>query len=294
MAASDWNTDIILGQDVVVNGISTLGKIKIDNRSTKSPMLASNLQGGADRPEGIRELQGYYWAWGDTPPVFPNDLFDLRFTLDGNTAVEVVNGSVAGIGVRCRAIEIFAEPFDPKQDNMVYYLVHFGGAGNDFSTSATVPTDTSAPVKYSTRGLGLQLDDATVCYIAGMHLKIQALAEPDWSSCLNGIAYFPAGPIDWSFNFAQRVKAWPQPATPGSLVYPDLDGVKKIYMATQTNADLSFKAGWTLEYGKLGRKSGEFDHKSRTPMTVEYLMEKSSLAADLGSIVDPAGVTQWP
>ncbi len=61
---------IITGKNVVVNGVSTLGLVKIDNRASKAVVQASNLSGGADRPDGIRELNGYYWAWGDTPPVF--------------------------------------------------------------------------------------------------------------------------------------------------------------------------------------------------------------------------------
>ena len=298
-------------------------------------MQASNLRGGVDRTNGIRELTGYFYAYGDTPPVFPNDLFDLQFTLDGVGGVQVAD---SGGGVRCRAIEIIVEPYDPEKKNLVQYIVYFGGAGNDFTTWSP-STNNAWPIYYPTKGLGLQLaywDGSqlqwdTLCYVAGMKLRIEALADADYSSCLNGIAYFPPGDIDWSLTVSQRTNLWPLPVSPnvsppmlaysgghqappsipnanpgsvnatgaGDLVWPDLDAIVGVRMNTQLNSDTTVKAFWQLLYAMCDRKGGTFDHKTKLPLTVEYLLEKctsmpSKASWDVGSITTPGSVTKWP
>jgi hypothetical protein len=295
---------VILGKSIVVNGVSTNGRIKIDNRSSKDYIAASNLYGGVDRAYGIRELSGYIWGYGDLPPVFPNQSFDLQFTLDGSKAVAV--GTGGNDGVRCLGIEIFANPYEQNKENAVYYIVHFGGMGTDFS-DASVPTDVTQPRIYSTKSLGVKfgywnktthaLVYTEPCYFAGMHLKIVAYADPDWSSCMNGIAYYPAGQLDWSLELTKRTSVWPidtnpavvppmltgQPASTPSVVnadgdypFPDLDSVLAIQMATRTNADLSFNSYWQLLYGMLSAKSGDFNQKTTKPLTVDYTFEKST------------------
>ena len=265
------DTELILGKDVVVNGVSTLGHVKIDNSSEKGRMQASNLGGGVDRPDGIRMLKGYYYAYGDTPPVFVNDLFNLTFTLNGLTGTQ-------NTSVRCLGLEIFANAYEPGKDNLVFYVVHFGGAGVDFTTGSAAG-DNTAPSILNTKGLGLNLSGAVLPYIAGMHLKIEALADPDWNSSLNGIAFYPRGDIDWMLDWTQRVNEF-------SLT-PDLDSIHAVTM--QTNG----LVGWHLEYGKLGKRGGTFDHKTKLPLTMDYILEKCSNGADLGSITDPSGATKW-
>lgn len=343
--------EIIIAKSVVVNftaaggtatAFSTNGRLKIDNRSSKDYIAASNLQGGVDRPLGIRELNGYAWDYGDVPPinsntslpVKPNDLIDIAFTLDGATAVQVAS---SGTGVRVRALEVFVNPYTEGKENVVYYIVHIGGAGTDFSATASIPTDSTTPRIYSTKSLGVQfaywvptghtyngttgpaLTWTQQCHYAGMHLKIQAIADPDWSSCLNGIAYYPAGLIDASIELGKRIQTWPidtnpanvppmltgQPvATPGSvnssgdLAFPDLDSIVGIRMVTQVNSDLSPNSYWELLYGMLGQKSGEFNQKSTKPISVEYVFEKcGSMASrsantgyDVGHIVYKTGI----
>lgn len=276
------DTDIILGRNVVVNNVSTLGGLRLDNRSEKSPVHASNLSGGVDRVCGIRKLQGYYWAYGDTPPVFPNDLFSLSFTLNGAADTWAQNTSV-----RCRGIEVIADAYDERQENAVYYIVHFGGAGVDFTTgSGAAPTDSTQPAKYCTKGLGLKLDGVLQEYIAGMHLRVVAIADEDTNSTLNGIAFYPAGDIDWTFEYTQRVKQWP--------VTPALDSVVTIQMATQLTAGLAFLRYWELAFGQLASKESQFDRKTRKPLSVQRTYEKCTSGSDIGHIIDPAGTTQWP
>jgi hypothetical protein len=321
---------IITGKNVVVayntgsgyTGVSTGAKIMIDNRSSKSPLMASNLSGGADRPQGIRELNGYFYAYGDLPPVWPNQLFDLSFTMDGVGAVQIASTSPAGAGVRCRGFELVVEPYTEQKKNAVYYVVHFGGAANDFSVGS-VPSDSSAPKIYCTKSLGLSLSYwnpsthalvwSSPCYVAGMQLKVMSLADPDWPSCVKGIAYHPSGTTDWSLKLGQRQNLWPLPVSPnpganpmltsqpapsvpdtkpgsvnssGDLAWPDLDSVNGVRISTQLNNDLSTLARWELLYGMLGQKQGLFDHESLKALTVDYLMEKCgsppSRSADTG------------
>ena len=340
------------------NPLSTTGRLKIDNRCSQDRTGASNLKGGFDRPNGIRELAGYAWAWGDLSPVFPNDLFDLSFTLDGLNAVQIASGDSSYSGVRCRGLDIIVEPYEKNKKNLVYYIINIGGAGNDFSAADAVPSDTSTPQLLSTKSLGVQfgywsptahaLVWSEPCYFTHMRLSIEAVADADWSSCLNGIAYFPAGTIDWKLQLGQRTNRWPIPVSPnaglpymlangalpgytlsqpppsvaitnaagvtttgpgslnssGDLAYPDLDSVVGIRMATQVNADLSFKAYWQLLYGMLDAKSGEFDHDNPDPLQVAYVYEKcgspsartNDTGYDAGSIsYVNGGTTQfWP
>ena len=319
--------------------LSTTGKIKVDNRSSKDRTGASNLSGGFDRPDGIRELAGYMWAWGDCPPIFTNDLFDVVFTMDGVRAVQIVGSG--NTGVRCRGIEVVVEPYSKGKKNLVYYIVNTGGAGNDFTDAGLVTgiaslPDTTAPTFLNTKSLGVQfaywnpsthaLVWSKPCYHTHMRLTIDAAADADWSSCLNGIAYFPEGTIDWRLQLGQRTNRWPIPVSPnaglpymltsqpapsdpstnpgsmntsGDLVYPDLDSVVGVRMATQVNSDLSFNSYWQLLYGKLAAKIGEFDHDSLDPMEVAYVFEKcgsppsktADTGYDVGSIAYVTGQT---
>lgn len=298
--------------------LSTTVKVKIDNRSSKEGTSASNLSGGVDRPMGVRELAGYMWAWGDKPPIFVNDLFDLIFTMDGVYAVQIVGAG--NTGVRCRGIEVIVEPYDKQKKNFVYYLVHIGGAGSDFSDAGLVSgladlPDTTQPTLLNVKSLGVQfaywvptgqtlngtvgpaLTWSPLCYYAGMKLSISALADPTWASCLNGIAYFPPGTIDWKLELGQFLERWPIPkavnsgvpymlpgepgATPGTYningdaVYPDLDAVVGIRMVTRVNSNLTANSYWQLLYGTLSEKAADLDHDSSQSMQVRYVFEKA-------------------
>lgn len=316
--------------------VSTTGKIKFVNVAGKDGTAASNLSGGVDRPMGVRDITGsYLYAWGDCPPMFPNDLFDLSFTMDGATAVQIAGAG--NTGVRCRGIEVVVEPYDKKKKNLVYYIAHLAGAGDDVSATGTVPSDTTDPTLLSVKSLGVQLAYwnptthalvwSTVCYFAGMRLLIQALANPAWPSCLNGIAYTPAGNIDWRLELGECLDEWPIPRTPnsglpymltsepastpgalnasGDLVYPDLDCVVGARMITRVNAALTPVAYWQLLYGTMSEKSGEFDHDSRDPMIVNFVFEKcgsmlsrtGDTGYDVGSIAyvnNGVTTTFWP
>ena len=334
---------ILTGKNVVaafntgggVAPVSTLGRLKIDNRASQDFIAPSNMGGGVDRPDGIRELNGYFVAYGDAPPVttltgtnsgtgtggtrplFVNDLCDLIYTIDGLTGVQVVGSG--NTGVRLRALEVFVEPYTKEKTNLVYYNLSFGGAGNDFSLASSAPTDTSSPIELSTKSLGMQFawwNIATVltppathqliwsplCYFAGMRLKIVAYADMDYSSCLNGIGYYPAGNIDFTLELGERLNRWPIPVSPnagapymipgqpttspfsgpgtrnagGDLVYPDLDSVVGCRMITRVNSDLSPNSYWELLYCMLDSKGGEFDRRTREFMTVNFLFERCS------------------
>ena len=289
--------------------ISTLGKIKYDNRAEHKIQQASNLGGGVARPKGIRMLNGYFYAWGDTPPCFPNDLIGVNFTLDG---VHCATNPC----LRCTAIEIMVEPYSEDKKNKVYYVVYFTGAGFDFAEFTAVGNDpildTTQPIELSTKSLGLGIGGVgsftagtgggiggawagtVVPYVESMKLRVEALATPDWNSSLNGIAFTPRGDIDWHLKLVQRVNRW---STPADTLIGDLDGVQALLMATRLNANLSFNTGWALEWGDLTSKAGDFDHASTKILTAEYEFEKniyqSGGATKLGSITDPAGVTRW-
>ena len=359
-------SEIITGKDLTATfnpgggslAFSTLGRVKIDNRSVKTPIAASNLKGGLDRSQGVRELAGYIWDYGDAPPlytptsdnnaikygssrpIFPNDLLDLAFTIDKAKAVQIAS---SGTGVRFRGLEVVVSPAVDGEESNVFYILHIGGAGTDFTATATIPNDGTAPVILPVKSLGVKLAYynasthslvwSPVCYFAGMHLKITADSDPDSSSCLNGVSYHPAGNIDWSLMLGKRVSQWPIPTSPaavppmltgqaapsvpntnpgsansaGDLVYPDLDSVVGIQMATRLNADLTFNSYWQMLYGILGQKSGEFRSKSTKAQVVEYTFDKcSSMASrtgdtgwDAGSVVysynnGAATYTLWP
>lgn len=294
---------------------STLGRIKFDNRAEHSPQMASNLAGGVARPPGTRFLKGYFWAYGDTPPLWPNDLFGCNFTLDGVTGHSVCNPCL-----RCTAIEVVVEPYSEENRNKCFYICHFAGAGFDFTAfteSGNDPQhDTTQPQEFPTKSLGLGIGGRGSISVAGgltvmagtngqagsgvvlpfvesMRLRIEALATQAWPSNVNGIAFTPRGTIDWTLKVVQCVNQWSLPSDP---LIGDLDATQALLMATRLNNNLSFQAGWGLEYGDLTQKSGEYDHGTKI-LTTEYTFEKNILQTGgstyLGSITDPVGVTHW-
>jgi len=295
--------------------LGTLSRLKFDNRTEHSIQQASNLGGGVARPPaGIRMLKGYLWAWGDTTPLWPNDLFGCNFTLDG-----VAGHSVTNPCLRCTAVEVIADAYDEQKKNKVFYVCHFAGAGFDFApfteSGSDPQVDTSQPAEYSTKGLGIGLGPQgsisvvggktvmawsggsagrVIPFVESMHFTARALADPDWNSSLQGIAFTARGDIDWELQVRQRINQW---STPYDPVIGDLDSVQSLLMATRLNSDLSFATGWGLEGAHLGAKVGEYDHGTKI-LTTDYTFEKTIIPNGsggflIGSVTDPTGTTRF-
>ena len=175
--------------------------------------------------------------------------------------------------------EVIYTDYEENKDNLVYYVVHFGGAGTDFTTGSPV-SDNSSPIKICTKGLSCVFGtDPPLPYVAGMHLKVEALADPDWNSSLNGIAFYPQGDIDWTFDYSQRVNQF--------ALTPDLESLHQITMQTSG-------AGWLFSWNKLLRRGKTWDRKTRKALTNDFQYGRCGYSdGSLGGIYDPAGAPKW-
>lgn len=271
----------ITGKNVVANGFPTLGHIKLDRGCTARPVFASNTQGGADRASGNLYIRGYYYAWGGYPPagVFPGETFALTFTINGT---EVASATA----VMCTGLEVFAPTYDPSQRNRCYYVVHFGPAGYDLVLTGAVPTDTASPMFYNVKGLAATLDTVAQDGTQDMHLQIRNLAQESIDSSYNGIWYVPAGNIDWTFRYKRAI------ASLASL--PAVNSIVTAGMEIQNSSGTTPALAWALAYGRVITSEGTYDRADEKTMTSEVVIEKCENGTDVGSIIDPLGVTQWP
>jgi hypothetical protein len=278
-------TPYVTGKDVCVNGVNTLGHIMLQRTSHANAIYDSSGRGGADRMAGNIDFQGYYWAWGHTPPVLPNDLFDLEFTLTGTDTT----GS-SGAYVRCTGMDIFVPTFDPKGENAVYYALYFAAAGNDLVNTGATVTAPTVLTKYPVAGLACTLTPFTTVPpedgIEAMQFSMhQQGGAPDINSSTNGVFFRSKRNLDWEFTYRKAVNALSK--------VPALNSVQAIKMFVTSTLY------WAANYGIVTKHEGKFDHGNTKILAVEVTLSKCKSGTDVGSVMTPGitpggGATVWP
>lgn len=265
----------ITGKNVAVNGVANGGAIRLVRTVDSSEIVTSAFDGGAERNEGNVDFEGLFNAWGHTPTVFPNDTFTLAFTLDGGTT----SSGLTAASTRCTGIDIVVPVYDKSKRNGVYYSVFFGCNGTDFSTGGATPAVSVAIP--NVKGLACSFGGVDQTCVKNMKLSIRAInADPNVSSCTDGVYERPEGVIDWEFTYVKEI-------TSMSLT-PAMNEVGIVVM------DVTDALNWTLSYGRVMDKQNIFDPESGAVIAEEITIRMCTDSGTVGSIVDPAGITQWP
>ena len=278
---TDYSTQFITGKNVCANGFNTLGHVYIDRIVKANPIYDSSGQGGADRPTGNVDFEGYIMAWGRQPPtdIYPNKMFDMKFTLIGGTGASVGTG---GAFVMCTGLDVIVPTNDPKEENAVFYMLHFGAAGTDLTYGGAVIAAPTTLTKYPVQGLTMAIGGNPVDGVEHMQFSIhQQRGQAEPNSSTNGVCLRPVANLDYSFMYRIDVNAMSLLPTLNSIVAP-------IVMRTDgTN-------GWTASYGRVMQHKGIFDHANSRLLAVDVTLSKCTSGTDVGSVLMPDGTKIWP
>jgi hypothetical protein len=254
--------------------VSTASKGRILRVSEAGPAHASNFKGGTGRGCGVGDWQGYFMAYGHTPPLFPNDTFTLVCSLDNTN-------SASGDAI-CTGIDIVV-PNEPERDgkNYVFYRVYFGAMGADLTFGSSPPsTDVSQAAMFCASGLPLKLDNVAEDEIIRSELRIRA-AAPRYAKD-TGWYSRTAGNLDWELDYRRRISSL------GSL--PAI-GTLKVVKQYVTAALF-----WELSWGRVTEPFDvEIDRESNAIVAASVKLEMSAYyGTSYGHINNPATTQCWP
>ena len=263
----------------------------LEREATVDAFYLSANTGGADRWVGNVKLSGMIRALGHSPPssVFPGQQFDLEATLTGITGsgngevISLINGVTQEPPgyVMCTKMEIHVPRYHPQQENLVYYVVHFGPGGSDIAISTTTPpTDTGTPAIFNVKGLGILLDGVAEDGVMESHLVITNSGVQEIDSSANGYWYTPRANIDWTLKYVRTYQNYAALPTPNAM--------------GTVQQQVTSSLGWTLSYGRVLPVRINPDRKKTSVLEAEVTIEKCENGTSMGSISTPAGVQMWP
>jgi hypothetical protein len=178
----------------------------------------------------------------------------------------------------CTWIDIIIPIFDPSKRNAIYHQVHFGACGYDFSAGGATAGVSVAPLSPKSRDFSFNSADYTQSF--GMMLSIRQVdSEPQVNSCTAGVYFRPSGNIDWEFRAGIHINSM------ASL--PAMNTVGALVMEVEAAKN------WTLNYGRVKNIQTEVDRASGELIGAEITIGMCTLNGTAGSIVNPAGATEW-
>jgi hypothetical protein len=267
--------DVITGRDARVNGVSTLGHFRIVKTSIAGPIRTSNTSGGVARGCGTIDWEGYYYAYGHTPPVWLNE----QFTFSGTLANEETTGGAA----ICTGIDIII-PQKPQANmkNYISYVVHFGAMGADLTNATETIADSSAPAIYCASGLKLKLDNVEETDIEEVQISLRSAVAKFANSSTNGFMKRTPGNIDWTVAYIRAVNKL-------SLL-PAAGEIKTIKAYVESDKY------WEFQFGRVSKPFDiKVDHETDEITTAAVALDMTSHnGTTLGVIKNPAGTTKWP
>ena len=256
---------VVSGLSSVVDNVSTARGWRIIMNEAAANFVGSGMQKGVGRVGGVKKWNGVFAGFGSTPPVFPS----ATFTFTGNTEA------------RCERVRIIWDPMarDPKP---IHYMVFFRSCGA-LTAGAAAATDATTPTVEPATSLRVDLATVEQTHIHGAQLDIFARhMKPYADTSTSFWEYWTEGAID--------AEAWWNVLedAPGYLPALQLEHQLRMYVTATTY--------WQLQWMRIvGHAPFEVDHEGNRPAGARIVAEfNSDNGTNVGSIINPATVTQWP
>jgi hypothetical protein len=262
-----------VGVTFAIDGVNTARRFKIWRTSNSLPYWASNTQQGAGRKCGNVDWRGRYWCYGHTPVHFPGDSFTFQCVTDNGKGLQ---GSAI-----VERMQVF---WNIQRGGYIWYIVEFARNGAlTLSGTATDNTQPAAVGVFCAQGTKFTYSGTTLSDVTEMKLDVRAYNRPRVTSDTAGGVLRARGNLDAFWD----VKS--------------LNEDPSAYPTINTNHALRFYVDsttyWAMNWGRVLGSPNDFGANHEDLSYVEATTHgryNGHLASGTGSIVNPAGTTEWP